>query len=65
MNLKFIFNKSIIEEFSLHPYHKLLLKIYINSNKLDIAQAGHYYIKDYSWKDFLKLNGISVVETIN
>ena len=49
---------SIIEEFSLHPYHKLLLKIYINANKLDIAQAGHYYIKDYSWKDFL--NSISI-----
>ncbi len=48
---------SIIEEFALHPYHKILLKIYIKFNKFDIAQAGYYLSKDQSWKEFL--NSIS------
>ena len=40
-------------------YHKFLLKIYIKTNKLDIAQAGYYYLEDQSWKDFINsINGL-------
>lgn len=58
---------SIIDEFALHPYHKFLLKIYIRTNKLDIAQAGHYYFEDHSWKEFLNSisNGDVIIFKLN
>ena len=58
---------SILEEFPLHPYHKFLLKIYIKTNKLDIAQAGYYYLEDQSWKDFINSisNGDVIIFKLN
>jgi len=58
---------SILEEFQLHPYHKFLLKIYIKTNKLDIAQAGYYYLEDQSWKDFINSisNGDVIIFKLN
>ncbi len=58
---------SILEEFQLHPYHKFLLKIYIKRNKLDIVQAGYYYLEDQSWKDFINSisNGDVIIFKLN
>ena len=44
---------SILEDFALHPVQKILLKVYLRVNDINIAQAGHYYIKNKSWKDFI------------
>ena len=44
---------SILEDFALHPVQKFLLKVYLKVNDINMAQAGHYYIKNKSWKDFI------------
>lgn len=44
---------SILEDFALHPVQKFLLKVYLRVNDINMAQAGHYYIKNKSWKDFI------------
>ena len=44
---------SILEDFALHPVQKFLLKVYLRVNYINMAQAGHYYIKNKSWKDFI------------
>ncbi|MDC0079787.1 endolytic transglycosylase MltG [Pseudomonadota bacterium] len=44
---------SIIEEFTLQPAQKFLLKVYLRVNNINIAQAGHYHIKNKSWKNFI------------
>ena len=44
---------SIIDDFTLEPSEKLLLKMYLKINDLKIAQAGHYYLKNKSWREFI------------
>jgi len=44
---------SILEDFAFHPVQKFLLKVYLKVNDINMAQAGHYYIKNKSWKDFI------------
>jgi UPF0755 protein len=44
---------SILEDFSLQPAEKFLLKVYLRVNDINIAQAGYYYVKNQLWKDFL------------
>ena len=44
---------SILEDFALHTVQKFLLKVYLKVNDINMAQAGHYYIKNKSWKDFI------------
>ena len=44
---------SILDDFILKPSQKLLLKIYLKKNDIKIAQAGHYYLKNKSWRDFI------------
>ncbi len=44
---------SILEDFALHPVQKFLLKVYLKVNDINMAQAGHYYIKNKSWKDLI------------
>ena len=44
---------SIFDDFYLQPIQKIFLKIYLKKNKLQVAQAGHYYLKNKSWKEFL------------
>ena len=44
---------SIIEEFTLQPAQKFLLKVFLRVNNINTAQAGHYYIKNKSWKNFI------------
>jgi UPF0755 protein len=44
---------SILEDFALHPVQKFLLKVYLKVNDINMAQAGHYFIKNKSWKDFI------------
>ena len=44
---------SILKNFSLHPLQEVMLKIYIRVNGINVAQAGHYYIKNQSWKNFI------------
>jgi len=44
---------SIFNDFDLHPIQKIFFKIYLKKNKLQVAQAGHYYLKNRSWKEFL------------
>jgi len=42
---------SILDDFALNPFEKILLKIYLKKNKIQVAQAGHYYLKNKSWKE--------------
>ena len=42
---------SILDDFALNPFKKILLKIYLKKNKIKVAQAGHYYLKNKSWKE--------------
>jgi len=44
---------SILEDFALHPVQKFLIKVYLRVNDINMAQAGHYFIKNKSWKDFI------------
>jgi len=42
---------SILDDFAVNPFEKILLKIYLKKNKIQVAQAGHYYLKNKSWKE--------------
>ena len=42
---------SILDDFALNSFEKILLKIYLKKNNLKLAQAGHYYLKNKSWKE--------------
>ena len=44
---------SIFDDFYLNPIQKICLKIYLKKNKLHVAQAGYYYLKNKSWNEFL------------
>ncbi len=44
---------SILEDFTLHPVQKFLLKVYLRVNDINVAQAGHYHLKNKSWKKFI------------
>ena len=44
---------SILEELTVKPAHKFLLKVYIRVNDINMAQAGHYHLKNKSWKKFI------------
>ena len=44
---------SIFNDFDLNSIQKFFLKIYLKKNKLQVARAGHYYLKNKSWKEFL------------
>ena len=42
---------SILDDFALNPFEKFFLKIYLKKNEIQVAQAGHYYLKNKSWKE--------------
>ena len=42
---------SILDDFALNPFEKFLLKIYLKKNKIQVAQAGYYPLKNKSWKE--------------
>jgi UPF0755 protein len=44
---------AILEDFTLQPAQKILLKIYLRVNDINMAQAGHYHIQKKSWKKFI------------
>ena len=44
---------SILEDFPLHPVQKFLLKVHLRVNDINLAQAGHYHLKNKSWKKFI------------
>ena len=44
---------SILEDFPLHPMQKFLLKVHLRVNDINLAQAGHYHLKNKSWKKFI------------
>ena len=44
---------SIFEDFALQPAQKFLLKVYLRVNDINMAQAGHYQLKNKSWKKFI------------
>ena len=44
---------SIFEDFQLSFVRKILLKIYLKKNRIYIAQAGYYNLKDKSWREFV------------
>jgi UPF0755 protein len=44
---------SILEELTVKPAHKFLLKVYLRVNDINMAQAGHYHLKKKSWKKFI------------
>ncbi len=53
---------SILEELTVKPAHKFLLKVYLRVNDINMAQAGHYQLKKKSWKKFiLSVNSGDVV----
>ena len=58
---------SILNEFSLNPIEIVLLKIFLKRNSLNIVQAGHYDLKNKSWRDFLFsiANGDVVIYKLN
>ena len=47
---------SIFEDFQLSFVRKILLKIYLKKNRIYIAQAGYYNLKDKSWRRVCFLN---------
>ena len=57
----------ILEDFQLPLLKKILLKIYFKKNVVNVVQAGHYNLKDKSWKDFISsvANGDVVVFRLN
>ncbi len=57
----------ILEDFQLPLLKKILLKIYFKKNGVNVVQAGHYNLKDKSWKDFISsvANGDVVVFRLN
>ena len=44
---------SVIEDLALEPMPKLLLKIYLKTNSINLAQAGLYHLQNKSWREFL------------
>ena len=58
---------SILEDFELPSLKKILLKIYFKKNGINVAQAGHYKLKNKSWKDFISSigNGDVVIFKLN
>ena len=53
---------SILDDFALNPFEKILLKIYLKKNKIKVAQAGHYYFKNKSWKEiFISVSSGDVI----
>ena len=50
VNKGYSFN-TILNDFALNPFEKFLLKIYLKKNKIKVAQAGYYYLKNKSWKE--------------
>jgi UPF0755 protein len=44
---------SVIEDLALEPMPKLLLKIYLKTNGINLAQAGFYHLQNKSWREFL------------
>ena len=50
VNKGYSFN-TILDDFALNPFEKFLLKIYLKKNKIKVAQAGYYYLKNKSWKE--------------
>ena len=58
---------SIFNEFSLNPIEIVLLKIFLKRNSLNTVQAGHYDLKNKSWRDFLLsiANGDVVIFKLN
>jgi len=44
---------SILEDFKLQPVQKFLLKVHLKVNDIKMAQAGHYHLKNKSWKKFI------------
>ncbi len=44
---------SMLDDILSSPLQKFLLKLYLRVNNIKIAQAGHYYIKNQSWKNFI------------
>ena len=42
---------SILDDFAVNPFEKILLKIYLKKHKIQVAQAGHYYLKNKSWQE--------------
>ena len=44
---------SVIEDLALEPMPKLLLKIYLKTNGINLAQAGLYHLQNKSWREFL------------
>ena len=44
---------SVIEDLALEPMPKLLLKIYLKTNGINLAQAGLYHLQSKSWREFL------------
>ena len=58
---------SILEDFELSSLKKILLKIYFKKNGINVAQAGHYKLKNKSWKDFISSigNGDVVIFKLN
>ena len=57
----------MLEDFQLPLLKKILLKIYFKKNGVNVVQAGHYNLKDKSWKDFISsvANGDVVVFRLN
>ena len=43
----------IFDDMKLYYWQKILLKIYIKANKINLIQAGHYDLIDKSWKQFI------------
>ena len=43
----------IFDDMNLYYWQKILLKIHIKSNKINLIQAGHYDLTDKSWKQFI------------
>ena len=53
---------SILDDFALNSFEKILLKIYLKKNKIKVAQAGHYYLKNKSWKEiFISVSSGDVI----
>ncbi len=44
---------SILEDLTVKPAHKFLLKVYLRVNDINMAQAGHYHLNNKSWKKFI------------
>ena len=51
-----------LEDPKFQPVQKFLLKVHLRVNDINLAQAGHYHLKNKSWKKFiLSINNGDVV----